>query len=125
MTLIYLNYRKCHYVSLQCSAVIFLMTAAIGACLCIWCGDSFTHDYDIIGLVRSSCLISRDREPRDKGNVNNNSNIKSSSSSSGVLSAPGPGQTMMVPIPGPDGNIFHVQLSKVIPPAPAPPPHST
>ena len=39
------------------SAVIFLMTAATGACLCIWCRDSFTQDHDTIGLVRSSCLI--------------------------------------------------------------------
>ena len=39
------------------SAVIFLMTAATGSCLCIWCGDSFTQDHDTIGLVKSSCLI--------------------------------------------------------------------
>ena len=31
------------------------------------------------------------------------------------LSAPGPGQTVMVPIPGPDGHLVHVQLTTVIP----------
>ena len=85
------------------------------------------------GPASTSTSYSRDRDPRDfrderdKVNVNNNSNksnpsLASSSSSSGVLSAPCPGQTVMVPIPGPDGNIVHVQLSTVIPPAPVPGP---
>ena len=39
------------------SAVIYLMTGGTGACICVWCGDSFSHDHDTIGLVKSSCLI--------------------------------------------------------------------
>lgn len=31
------------------------------------------------------------------------------------LTAPGPGQTVMVPLPGPDGNMVHVQLSTIVP----------
>ena len=39
------------------SGVIYLITGVTGACLCVWCGDSFSDDLDTFGLVKSSCLI--------------------------------------------------------------------
>jgi len=74
-------------------------------------------DNSFSGPSRASTSYSRERE-RGRGQQNNNTCSSSKVTSpppSPALLAPPVGQTVLVPVPGHDGNIVHVQLSTVLP----------